>query len=389
MSNKRTIIGAIIGDIAGSTREGYKASKFTTKLKFFPSDSRITDDSVLTIAIADWLCHRNAMSAKDALLKWGNLFPHAGYGHGFASFQKTGESYVSTHNGGAMRVSPVGFFARSEEECLALATESAAPTHNTKEGTDGACAIALAVFLARTGYTKAEIRMEMEDRFGYDFSRRVKEHSDMSRAIRDGDAPRPFSIAEATLTVPQALTAFFESEDYESAVKLALSIGGDTDTIACMAGAVAAAFYGVPEELVCKALLYLPSEMIEVINEFEGGSYEPTGIAPPYARRWGREEHQVYACNADESVHSKAYKETIADKYNHHPLKPYPLHVLDADADTIRREVDALISFAKANPDKRFHVSDMGDSLAKAFAPALDVPNILHPASYVRILKKS
>ena len=268
---KRTIIGAIIGDIAGSTREGYKASKFTTKLKLFPSDSRITDDSVLTIAIADWLCHREEMSAKSALLKWGNLYPHAHYGRGFASFQKTGESYVSTHNGGAMRVSPVGFFAGSEEECLALAAESAAPTHNTKEGTDGACAIALAVFLARTGHTKAEIRRKIEERFGYDFSRSVKEHSDVSRAIRDGEAPRPVSIAEAAMTVPQALTAFFESEDYESAVKLALSIGGDTDTIACMAGAVAAAYYGVPEELVNEALVYIPAEMIEVINEFESG----------------------------------------------------------------------------------------------------------------------
>ena len=308
------------------------------------------------------------------------------YGRGFAYFLKTGESYVSTHNGGAMRVSPVGFYANSEEECLALAAESAVPTHNTKEGTDGACAIALAVFLARTGHTKAEIRRSMQEWFGYDFSLSVKENSDRSKAIRDGEAPRPVSIAEATLTVPQALTAFFESEDYESAVKLALSIGGDTDTIACMAGAVAAAFYGVPEEQVSKALVYLPSEMIEVINAFEGSSYEPTGITPTDAHRWGKKEYLVYACNADETIIGKEYQETVRGRFNRHPLKPYPFHVLDADADVIRQEVDALVSFAKANPDKRFHVSDMGDSLAKAFAPALDVPNILLPASYVRAM---
>lgn len=385
----KTIIGAMIGDIAGSTREGFRASKFTTKQKLFPAGSHVTDDSVLTIAIAEWLCHRDTVSAKDALLKWANLFPHAGYGRGFKQFRKTGESYVSTHNGGAMRVAPVGFFAASEEECLALAAESAAPTHNTKDGTDGACAIALAVFLARQGKSKEEIRSRIEDLCGYNFNRSVKNYSDANKAIHDGLAPKPASSAEARVTVPQALSAFFESDDYESAVKLALSIGGDTDTIACMAGAVASAFYGVPEDLVQQALVYLPVEMLKVVNEFEGSSYEPTGITPPDAHRWGSQEHMVYACNADGSRNGRGYEDTIYSTYNHHPLKPYPLHVMDASDEVVRSEVASLIAYAVANPGKRFHVADMGDGMAKFFAGVLGIPNILLPAAYAEVLKKS
>lgn len=385
----KTMIGAIIGDIAGSTREGLRASRFTVNQKLFPAGSRITDDTVLTIAVADWLNHRDSMSAKDALLKWGRLFPHAGYGRGFASFRETGESYVSTHNGGAMRVSPVGFFARSEEECISLAEESAAPTHNTKDGTDGACAIALAVFLARQGRSKEEIRRNMETRFGYDFSRSVRQHSDTNKAIRDGILPKPFSMAEASVTVPQALSAFLESDGYESAVKLALSIGGDTDTIACMAGAVAGAYYGVPEELVREALVYLPAEMIEVINAFEGSRLEPTGITPPNAHRWGMEEYLVYACNADETERGKGYPETVPSYYNRHHLKGYPLHMIGADGDTARREVDSLITHAKAFPERRFHVTDMGADHVPLFKDALAVPNILLPASWVLSLMNS
>jgi len=386
--NIKTVIGAIVGDISGSTREGFRASKFTTRQKLFPAGSRITDDTVLTIAVADWLVHRDSTTAKDSLLKWGQLFPHACYGRGFNYFRKTGNSYVSTHNGGAMRVTPVGFFATTEEECLSLAAESAAPTHNTQKGTDGACAIALAVFLALHGKTKDEIRSSIESRFGYDLSASVQSHSDTNCRIRDGLLPHPDSIAEACVTVPQALTAFLESEDYESAVKLALSIGGDTDTIACMAGAVASAFYGVPEEIVDRALVYLPAEMIEVINQFEGTEYRPTGITPPNAHRWGREEYQVYACNEDESVRSNGYRETVRDMFNRHPLKPYALHVLGADKEKIESEVEAMISYARSHPERRFHVEDMGEELMPFFSGAVAQPNLLLPESYVAVLKK-
>ena len=208
-----TLLGAAIGDIAGSKREGLQRNVFSMARTLFPSGSRVTDDTVLSMAVAEWLMDREGTTAKDSLRKWGRLFPHAGYGRGFKYFQETGESYVSTHNGAAMRVSPVGIVAKSIEECLDLATQSAAPTHNTKDGTDGACAVALAIFLARQGYEKDEIRDELESRFGYDLRRPSSFWRDTHKAIRDGRMEKEWSLAEAAVTVPQAIVSFLESED--------------------------------------------------------------------------------------------------------------------------------------------------------------------------------
>jgi ADP-ribosylglycohydrolase len=158
--------------------------------------------------------------------------------------------YNSYGNGSGMRVSPVGFYARSLKEALKLAEESAEVTHNHPEGIKGAQTIASAIYLARMGKSKQEIKEYIEDEFDYDLSRTC-------------DEIRPDYCFNETCQgcCPEAIIAFLESEDYESAVRLAVSLGGDSDTIACMTGSIAAAFYGVPDELVAKFLPYLSDEM--------------------------------------------------------------------------------------------------------------------------------
>jgi len=357
---KGSLLGAIIGDICGSTREGLRASRFTTRLKLFPGNSKVTDDTVLTIAIAEWLMNQDSMTAKDALLKWGRLFPHAGYGRGFKYFIKTGESYVSSHNGAAMRVSGVALYASSMEECLELASLSAAPTHNTKEGTEGAQAIALATWMAAHDYSKNDIRQEIETRFGYDLGQEIQSFRDTNIAIRDGKIPKSGSIAEAAVTVPQALTAFMVSTDFENAIKTAVSIGGDSDTLAAMCGSVASAYYGIPDEIVKEVLVYLPAEMIDVINRFEGTNLKPTGIVPPNAHRWTANEYLVYGSNREGTAFEKGHDETVGGRFNRHPLKPYPIHTIGCTLEEVSSQVNELLDYAKAHPEKRFHLTNLG-----------------------------
>ena len=153
----RSVLGAIIGDIAGSPREGYSRSIYKTDFKFFTANSNLTDDTVLTIALADWLNHKDTLTVKDALLKWGNMFPNAGYGSGFKNFLKESKGFLafSTANGAAMRVSPVALKAQSLKEAIDLAKQSAKPTHS-RGGVKGAQAIATAVYLAKEGVTKGK-----------------------------------------------------------------------------------------------------------------------------------------------------------------------------------------------------------------------------------------
>ena len=391
-----TLLGAAIGDITGSKREGLQRNVFSMVRTLFPSGSRFTDDTVLSMAVAEWLMDREGTTAKDSLLKWGRLFPHAGYGRGFKYFQETGESYVSTHNGAAMRVSPVGIVAKSIEECLDLAAQSAAPTHDTKDGTDGACAVALAIFLARQGYEKDEIRDEVESRFGYDLRKPSSFWRDTNKAIRDGRMEKEWSLAEAAVTVPQAIVSFLESEDYVSALKIAISTGGDTDTVAAIAGSIAASYYGVPRDLVDEALVYLPSEMIDVINRFEGRCLKPTGMTPPDAHRWTRSEVMVYGCNADGTETERGHAETVGGRFNRHPLKGYGNRGIGASLDEVSEGVREFISHARQHPEMRFHVRELGcekggfspEQIAPLFVDAVAVENILLPKSFVNLLLK-
>jgi len=253
--------GGIAGDVIGSRFE-----HFPFKYKEFPLFSRIsrpTDDTVMTVAVAEAML--GGGDYRGAFRRWGHRYPRAGYGGTFRKWlalpDEEAKPYGSFGNGAAMRSSPAGWLRNDIEAVLAEAERTALPTHNHPEGVKGAQAIALAVFLARTGAGKAAIRAEVEGRFDYDLGRRL-------------DDIRPVYRSDNTCqgSVPEALIAFLESTDWEDAVRNAVSLGGDSDTQACMAGAVAEVFYGgVPTEIWSEVEGRLPDDMLEVLARFDVG----------------------------------------------------------------------------------------------------------------------
>ena len=251
------LYGAIGGDIIGSCYEHHNVK--TKVFPLFSSRSRYTDDSVLTVATADALLHHRSYA--EAYHKWGNLYPHAGYGGSFRHWLASSkpQPYNSWGNGSAMRISPVGFYAKSEDEVLKEAKASAEATHNHPEGIKGAQAAALAVYLAKTGADKPAIREKIETRFGYDLT---------SRKLDDIRPDYTFDVS-CMGTLPVALLAFLESTDYEDAVRNAISVGGDSDTIAAVTGGIALAFYReMPQEIIDGIEAILPDDMLAVCRDF-------------------------------------------------------------------------------------------------------------------------
>lgn len=251
------IVGAIIGDIVGSRFEFCNCR--STRFDLFSSASRFTDDTVMTLAVADWLLNGGALES--VMTDWGEEYPNAGYGgmfYGWLFGSREKAPYNSFGNGSGMRVSPCGYFARSLDEALDLAKQSAEVTHNHPEGIKGAQAIAAAIFLARQHTPKEEIRDYIEQTFGYDLHRTC-------------DEIRPTYLFDETCqgSCPEAIIAFLESSDYESAIRLAVSLGGDSDTIACMTGGIAAACYGMPAWIVEEAMSFLPDMMKLLIWRFD------------------------------------------------------------------------------------------------------------------------
>ena len=250
------ILGAIAGDVIGSRFEWNNHR--STEFDLFTADCRFTDDTVLTIATMDRLLYGGRY--EDVYQHYGRRFPNAGYGGTFIQWigLDDPQPYNSWGNGSGMRVSPVGWAFDTAEEVLAEAEHSAAVTHNHPEGIKGAQAIALAVFRARTGTGQTEIRGELTERFGYDLDTPLD-------AIR---FTYSFDVS-CQGSVPQAIRAFLEASSTEEAIRLAVSIGGDTDTIACMAGAIAHAAFGELGEInVAQARARLPPDLIEVHDEF-------------------------------------------------------------------------------------------------------------------------
>jgi ADP-ribosylglycohydrolase len=246
------MLGAIAGDIIGSTREVRNVK--TTDFNLFPPRSRITDDSVMTIAVADVLLKQG--DYVKIMQTYGREYPDVGYGSAFKSWIKVDfpEPYNSWGNGSAMRVSPVGWAGETLDWVLDTAKASAEVSHNHPEGIKGAQAVAVAVFLAKNGASKIEIKQYVETQFGYDLNRTIE-------AIR----PNYTFDVSCQGSVPEALIAFLESTDFERAIRLAISIGGDSDTIASIAGGVAHAFYKkIPDAIAAYtwALLSPPLEMV-------------------------------------------------------------------------------------------------------------------------------
>ena len=250
------MLGAIIGDIVGSV---YEWDNIKTKdFPLFSAKCFFTDDTVMTVAVADALLNGGgAANFVDSLKRIGRLYPHAGYGGRFRGwlFSDDREPYNSWGNGSAMRVAPCGWFAASLAEAETLAAQSAAVTHNHPEGIKGAQATAAAIYLARTGATKEEIKEELESKFGYDLKRTL-------------DAIRPvYQFNESCQkTVPEAIIAFLESRDFEDAIRNAISLGGDSDTLAAITGSIAEAAYEVPEAIADNALKRLDAPLKAVLN---------------------------------------------------------------------------------------------------------------------------
>lgn len=256
--NRRSsvLIGAICGDIIGSWYEFCSTKRIDFEL--FTDQSRFTDDTVCSIAIADALMNGNDFVGK--LKYWCRKYPKAGYGGNFNWWfrQDAPQPYNSWGNGSAMRVSAVGTFAKSTGETLLLAEKSAVISHNHPEGVKGAQATALAINLALRGSSKEEIKLQIEDIFGYDLNR---QYADIQ--------PRYTFDVSCQGSVPEAIIAFFESSDYESAIRMAVAYGGDADTQAAISGGIAAAYYGViPDYILKECLSRLPLDIKEIICQF-------------------------------------------------------------------------------------------------------------------------
>lgn len=251
------MIGAIAGDVHGSMYESYPIK--TTDFDIYLEYTKFTDDTVLTIAVADSII--NGIDYIQSIWKWSHQYPKAGYGATFRNWMRMEGQlpYNSWGNGSAMRVSPVGFAFNTIEEVLYDAKASAEVTHNHPEGIKGAQAVAVAVFLARNGHSKDEIKSYIKNNFNYD----------LSRTLEDIRPTYKFDIS-CQGSVPESIIAFLESYDFESAVRYAISLWGDSDTMACMAGAIAQAYYKhIEPKLIKYVRNRLTLEMIEIIDEFE------------------------------------------------------------------------------------------------------------------------
>jgi ADP-ribosylglycohydrolase len=256
-NNHKTIIGAVAGDIIGSVYEFNNVK--STRFKLFTPDSDFTDDTVLTMAVADCILSKKEFT--NTIQEYGCKYKGRGYGGHFQSWLKSEnpKPYGSYGNGSAMRVSPVGFAYDSLEKVLEVAKLTAEVTHNHPEGIKGAQAVAASIFLARTGVSKENIKCYITSAFNYNLDFTI-------------DEIRPTYKFDVSCqgSVPQAIVAFLESKNYENAIRLAISIGGDSDTIACITGGIALAYYKkIPMKIVNTVLEKLPPEYITILERFE------------------------------------------------------------------------------------------------------------------------
>lgn len=261
------MIGAVLGDMIGAPYEFDFNNIKTTEFPLISKRSEFTDDTVMTVAVAHALVEtygQNDDTICAALVKqmrrFGEIYPYSGYGGRFSCWLTSPDAgpYNSYGNGSAMRVSPAGWLYDTLEATLHAAKLTAIVTHNHPEGIKGAQAIAACIFLARTGADKADIKAYVEQNFGYDLDTTL-------------DEIRPAYHMDETCqgSVPQAIRAFLEGENYESTVRLAVSIGGDSDTIACIAGSIAEAYFGLPEILEHTCLSLLDPFLLEEVLTFK------------------------------------------------------------------------------------------------------------------------
>ena len=257
--------GAILGDIIGSPYEFDMGDK-TKDFPLFSEESYFTDDTVMTIAVAEAFMgtqddekvirHRLIQSMQ----KWGHRYPGAGYGVRFCDWLESNDPqpYNSWGNGSAMRVSAVAWLFDNLDTVRRMARISADVTHNHPEGIKGAEATVAAIYLGRTGHSKNEIKAYIESEFQYDLSRTC-----------DKIRPNYYHVESCQETVPEAITAFLEGNSFEDVIRTAVSLGGDCDTLTCIAGAIAEGFYGVSDELKQQCKEYLDDALNDILVRFD------------------------------------------------------------------------------------------------------------------------
>ena len=418
------MLGAIIGDMVGSVYEFDNTKR--TDFPFFSQQSTYTDDSIMTVAVAEWLLSDNRhthQTLEDIMVKYAAAFPcpMGGYGGGFAQWlfrperlvdYKTGEiagkrvPYNSWGNGAAMRASAVGWKFRTLEETEEVAALSASITHDHPEGIKGAQATAAAIFLARIGKSKQEIKDYIEQRFGYDLSR----HTD--------DIRKTYGWEDSCQgTVPPAIRAFLDSSDFESAVRIAVSLGGDSDTLACITGGIAEAYYqSIPDDILIQATAKLPAAFHQVLKVFRDASFyhlepkettveikpEQRVLTPGHISSLKANEVFVFGSNLD-GMHGGG-----AARVAHMIFgaiwgqgvglqgRSYAIPTMHGGVESIRPYVDEFITFAQEHPEMTFLVTRIGcgiagftdEQIAPLFIRALEMENVVLPRTFVNVLKK-
>jgi ADP-ribosylglycohydrolase len=254
------MLGALVGDIIGSVYE-FRNTK-STDFELFCGASDFTDDSVMTLAVAKWLLEDEAHTIHYLIYcmqELGDHYPYAGYGERFSGWlcEDNPQPYNSWGNGAGMRVSPVVLFAKTLDEALALAANTASVSHNHLEGVKGAQAIATSVFLCKQGKSKQEIKEFVEKTFGYNLNRTIDE-------IR----PRYGFDVSCQGSAPEAIIAFLEGNTFEEVIRLAISLGGDSDTIGAMAGAIAACMYPIPHDIAERCDRILTDDLRDIKDNF-------------------------------------------------------------------------------------------------------------------------
>ena len=392
--NNKGIIGAIIGDIVGSRFEfnNYRSTDF----EFLNDKCFFTDDSVMTIAVADWVTKKNQTDRHLALYlrEWGRKYPNRGYGGMFLRWllsKELSSPYNSFGNGSAMRVSPCGFYAQSLDEALFLAKQSAEVTHNHPEGIKGAQSVAAAIYLAKTGSTKAIIKEYIENNFGYDLSRTCDE-------IR-----RVYKFNETCQeTCPEAIIAFLESHDYESAIRLGISLGGDSDTIGAITGGIAAAYYGIPDSIIEEVKRFIPFEFIDIVEKFENSMNTKKRISADIINNLKPNEIFVFGSNLG-GMHGGGAARVAYNKFGAIwgqgvglQGQSYAIPTMHGGVNVIKPYVDEFINFAKSHTELKFLVTRIGcgiagftdEEIAPLFKEAIEIENIYLPKSFYYILVK-
>ena len=397
----------------------------TTDFPFFSQRSIYTDDSIMTVAVAEWLLTDNQHThetLEKIMVRYADAFPfpEGGYGGSFAQWLfrpeglvdcKTGKvasmrvPYNSWGNGAAMRASAVGWKFSTLEETERVAALSASITHDHPEGIKGAQATAAAIFLARTGKSKQEIKDYIEQRFGYDLGT----HTDEIRKTYGWED-------SCQGTVPPAIRAFLDSTDFESAVRIAVSLGGDSDTLACITGGIAEAYYGeIPREIFNAAMDKLPESFLYVLKVFEQGSFygEKTARAedecgltsrrytPENITSLAQNEVFVFGSNLQGSHGGGAaaaavrYFGAVWGQGVGMQGQCYAIPTMHGGVDAIRPYVDEFIGYAKEHPEMTFLVTRIGcgiagfrdEQMAPLFADAMELPNVVLPKSFVQVIK--